>query len=124
MDTASPGPTELTPLLGQGTSFRGALIFDGRIRIDGAFEGTIRSDDMLVIGEGAEITAEIDVGTVVMLGGVVRGDIRARAAIELFVPATVVGNLWSPSIVIEKGVRVEGACRMAPVRDPSGAAET
>jgi cytoskeletal protein CcmA (bactofilin family) len=117
MDSAIPG-AELTALLGRGTSFEGKLYFSGRLRIDGQFRGEIRSDDVLVIGEGADVAAEIDVDTVIVRGGTVNGNIRARTSIELYVPARVVGNLWSPSIFIDKGVKVEGSCTMAPVAPP------
>jgi cytoskeletal protein CcmA (bactofilin family) len=116
MDSAAP--VEITALLGRGTRFEGKLFFQGRVRIDGAFRGEIRSDDVLVVGEGAEIDAEIDVATVIVRGGIVRGNIRARTAIELYVPARVVGNLHSPSIFIDKGVKVEGSCTMSPLPEP------
>jgi cytoskeletal protein CcmA (bactofilin family) len=118
MDPAIVGAAELTALLGRGTSFEGKLYFTGKLRIDGNFRGEIRSEDTLVIGEGADVAAEIDVDTVIVRGGSVNGNIRARTSIELYVPARVVGNLWSPSIFIDKGVKVEGSCTMAPV-DPS-----
>ena len=75
----------------------------------------VTSEDVLVIGEGAEVSAEIDADTVIVRGGTVTGNIRARTAIELYVPARVVGNLWAPSIFIDKGVQVEGSCKMSPV---------
>jgi cytoskeletal protein CcmA (bactofilin family) len=109
------GGVELTALLGRGTHFEGKLYFAGRVRIDGEFRGEIRSEDVLVIGEGADITAEIEVGTVIVRGGTVRGNVRARTAIELYVPSSVVGNLQSPSIFIDKGVKIEGSCIMAPL---------
>jgi cytoskeletal protein CcmA (bactofilin family) len=114
MDLTGQG-LELTALLGRGTRFEGKLFFTGRLRIDGHFSGQIRSDDVLVIGDGAEISAEIDAGTVIVRGGVVTGNIRARSGIELYVPARIVGNLWSPSIFIDRGVKVEGSCTMAPL---------
>jgi cytoskeletal protein CcmA (bactofilin family) len=114
MDAALTG-LELTALLGRGTRFDGKLYFTGRLRIDGNFSGEIRSEDVLVIGDGAEVTAEIDVDTVIMRGGTVTGNVRARTAIELYVPARIVGNLRSPSIFIDKGVKIEGSCTMAPI---------
>jgi cytoskeletal protein CcmA (bactofilin family) len=114
MDAALTG-LELTALLGRGTRFEGKLYFTGRLRIDGSFSGEIRSDDVLVIGDGAEVTAEIDVDTVIVRGGTVTGNVRARTAIELYVPARIIGNLRSPSIFIDKGVKIEGSCTMAPV---------
>jgi cytoskeletal protein CcmA (bactofilin family) len=114
MDPVLQG-VELTALLGRGTHFEGKLFFAGRVRIDGEFRGDIRSEGVLVVGEGADVSAEIDVDTVIVRGGTVRGNVRARTAIELYVPATVVGNLRSPSIFIDKGVKIEGSCVMAPL---------
>jgi cytoskeletal protein CcmA (bactofilin family) len=116
MEAALTG-LELTALLGRGTRFDGKLYFTGRLRIDGIFTGEIRSEEVLVIGEGADVTAEIDVDTVIVRGGTVTGNVRARTAIELYVPARVIGNLRSPSIFIDKGVKVEGSCTMAPVEE-------
>jgi len=104
--------TEITALLGRGTQFEGKLHFEGRVRIDGVFKGEIRSDDTLVIGEGAEVHAEIDVATVIVRGGAVHGNIRAKTAIEIHAPARMVGNLQSPSLFIDRGVEFEGSCKM------------
>lgn len=111
--------SEITALLGRGTRFEGKLLFDGRVRIDGAFKGEIRSDDTLIVGEGAEVDAEVDVSNVIIRGGVVRGSIRARTSIELYVPARVMASLHAPSVFIDKGVHFEGTCRMAEMDDPS-----
>jgi cytoskeletal protein CcmA (bactofilin family) len=107
--------TEITALLGRGTEFEGKLHFEGRVRIDGVFRGEIRSDDTLVIGEGAEVHAEIDVSTVIVRGGLVRGNIRAKTAIEIHAPGKMVGNLHSPSLFIDRGVEFQGSCRMDPL---------
>ena len=85
------------------------------MRIDGVFRGEIRSDDVLIIGEGADIEAEIEVGTVIIKGGSVTGNVRAKTAIELYVPANVTGDLHSPEIFIDKGVQFSGNCTMAPL---------
>jgi cytoskeletal protein CcmA (bactofilin family) len=107
--------TEITALLGRGTRFDGKLHFEGRVRIDGVFKGEIKSDDTLVIGDGAEVHAEIDVGTVIVRGGVVHGNIRAKNALEIHAPGKVVGNIQSPSLFIDRGVEFQGSCRMDAV---------
>jgi cytoskeletal protein CcmA (bactofilin family) len=117
---AAPLPaTEINALLGHGTRFEGKLHFEGRVRIDGAFRGEIQSDEILVIGEGAEVEGEIDVATVIIKGGVVRANVRARQSIELYVPAIVSGTLHSPEIFMDKGVQFSGTCTMAPLDEPS-----
>ena len=67
---------EITTLLGRGASFEGKLTFDGTVRIDGRFKGEVFSDDTLVIGEGAVVEAEIDIGEVIIQGTVV-GNVKA-----------------------------------------------
>jgi cytoskeletal protein CcmA (bactofilin family) len=113
-DTALPA-TEITALLGRGTHFEGKLHFEGRVRIDGSFKGEIRSPDILIIGEGADVDAEIDVGTVIVKGGTVKANVRAAQSIELYVPARVTGSLHSPEIFMDKGVQFSGSCTMAPL---------
>ena len=56
------GSSEVTTLLGRGSEFEGKLSFEGTVRIDGKLSGEIFTDDVLIIGEGAEVSAEINVG--------------------------------------------------------------
>jgi cytoskeletal protein CcmA (bactofilin family) len=116
MDQTLPA-TEITALLGRGTRFEGKLYFEGRVRIDGAFAGEIKSDDTLIIGDGAEVNAEIDVATVIVRGGSVHGNVRAKTSIEIHAPAKLVGNIHSPSVFIDRGVEFQGSCRMDPGED-------
>ena len=114
MPALAPTPQsqgEINTLLGRGSSFDGKLTFEGTVRIDGKLSGEIFSNDVLVIGEGAEVNAEIDVGVLIVEGSVT-GNIRAKRAVELHAPARVRGNLETPSLFIEKGVMFEGQCRM------------
>jgi len=107
--------TEITALLGRGTRFEGKLYFEGRVRVDGIFKGEIKSDDTLIIGDGAEVHAEIDVATVIIRGGIVHGNVRASQSIEIHAPGKLVGNIHSPSLFIERGVEFQGSCRMDAV---------
>jgi cytoskeletal protein CcmA (bactofilin family) len=111
MDPSLPA-TEITALLGRGTQFEGKLHFEGRVRIDGMFKGEIHSDDTLIVGDGAEVHAEIDVATVIVRGGIVHGNVRAKTAIEIHAPGKLHGNIHSPSVFIDRGVEFEGSCRM------------
>src|SRR5215472_16043697 len=114
MDAPAPA-TEITALLGRGTQFEGKLHFEGRVRVDGVFKGEIKSDDTLIIGDGAEVHAEIDVSTVIVRGGSVHGNVRAKTSLEIHAPAKLVGNIHSPSLFIDRGVEFQGSCRMDPV---------
>jgi cytoskeletal protein CcmA (bactofilin family) len=117
--TATLPSTEITALLGRGTRFEGKLQFEGRVRIDGAFKGEIRSDDVLIIGDGAEVDADIEVGVAIIKGGSVQGTVRAVQSIELYVPARVTGTIQAPEIFMDKGVQFSGTCTIAPLTPPT-----
>jgi cytoskeletal protein CcmA (bactofilin family) len=102
---------EITTLLGRGSEFEGKLTFEGTVRIDGKLSGEIFSEDVLVVGEGAMVNAEIDVGVIIVEGNVT-GNIRAKRAVELHAPARVKGNIETPSLYIDKGVIFEGFSKM------------
>src|SRR5215471_6331671 len=112
---------EITTLLGRGSEFQGKLTFEGTVRIDGKVSGEIFSEDVLVVGEGAQVSAEIDVGVIIVEGNVT-GNIRAKKAVELHAPARIKGNIETPSLYIDKGVMFEGHCKMdnlGPVSRPT-----
>jgi cytoskeletal protein CcmA (bactofilin family) len=97
--------------LGHGSRVEGKLTFEGSVRIDGQVEGEINAQDTVIIGEGAELTAQIHANAVVVQGRMT-GDITARRRVELKAPATVTGNINTPSLVIHEGVVFEGRCTM------------
>ena len=105
--------SDVTTLLGRGSEFEGKLSFEGTVRIDGKLSGEIFTDDTLIIGEGAEVNAEINVGAVV-IEGTVHGNIHAKRSVEIRTPGRVRGNISTPSLFIEKGVVFDGQCQMEP----------
>jgi len=99
-------------LIGPGSEFQGKLTFFGTVRIEGRFEGEILSEDTLVVAPGAEVRGTIDVGVLVVTGGLVQARVEARQAVELHPAARLVGEVHTPALHIEKGARFEGTCHM------------
>ena len=57
-DLGQSGSTaSLNAMLGAGSVFEGKLHFEGQVRIDGTFTGEITTTDLLVIGDGAKVSA-------------------------------------------------------------------
>lgn len=113
---------DLDSLLGKGSEFDGKLTFEGQVRIDGKFSGQIMTKDVLTIGPGAKVNADITAGTVIV-NGQVEGTIRATALVELHPPARVKGTIETPAMSMEKGVIFEGSMKMeAQAAKPAGAA--
>ena len=119
--SGNPGSGEVTTLLGRGSEFEGKLSFEGTVRVDGKLSGEIFTDDVLIIGEGAEVNAEINVGAII-IEGTVHGNIHAKRSVEIHTPARVRGNISTPSLSIDKGVVFDGQCQMEQNGVPSGKA--
>ena len=98
-------------LLGRGARFEGKLTFEGTVRIDARFIGSIVTNDVLVVGEAARIDADITCGTIV-IHGEVNGNIKAKTAVEIHHTAKVRGDLETPSLAIQKGAVFNGASKM------------
>jgi cytoskeletal protein CcmA (bactofilin family) len=105
------GARDVQAHLGHGSRVEGKLSFEGSVRIDGHVDGEISAQDTVYIGEGAEVTAQITANAVVAQGRI-NGDITARKRVELKSPATVIGNISTPSLVVHEGVVFEGHCTM------------
>ena len=102
---------ETMTLLDQDAQFEGKLTFEGKVQINGKFRGEIFSEGTLIIGEGAEVDARIEIDTVVIQGNV-NGSIQAKSRIEMHPPAVVKGEIASPGLVISEGAIFEGTCSM------------
>ena len=120
-DSVSTRAGEVHTLLGKGSEFEGKLTFEGQVRIDGKFNGQIVTKDVLVIGDGARVNAEIQAGTVI-INGMVEGNVRATTIIEVHQPGRVKGNLETPALAMDRGVIFEGTSKMANLGKPGGPA--
>lgn len=117
-------PGEVHTLLGKGSEFEGKLSFEGQVRIDGKFNGQIITKDVLVVGDGARVNAEVNAGTVI-IHGLVEGNIRATQLVEVHQPGRIKGNIETPNLSIDKGVMFEGTCKMENLGSKgAGPAET
>ena len=105
---------DINTILGKETSFKGVLTYEGTVKIDGKVEGEIIAKDTLIIGEDAEIHAEIRVGRLISRGKI-KGNIFVKERAEFLAPAVVQGNIQTPIIVIEDGVTFDGKCDMGTV---------
>jgi cytoskeletal protein CcmA (bactofilin family) len=104
---------ELNALLGRGTRFEGKLTFEGKVRVDGHLRGEVFADGALVVGEDAVVEATVEVATLIVRGGTVRGNIRATVAVEVYAPGRIFGDISAPEVFLDKGVVFEGRCRMS-----------
>jgi len=97
--------------MGPGTHYQGDLTFEGRVRVDGEFEGRIYSEDLLEVGVEGLIKGDFDVARAVV-AGMVEGNLRVREHLLLERTARVKGKLDAGMVEVRAGARVEGEVRI------------
>ncbi|MCL4557226.1 MAG: polymer-forming cytoskeletal protein [Deltaproteobacteria bacterium] len=115
-------PEEIHTIIGKESTFEGKLIFDGVVRIDGIFKGSIQSRGKLLIGESAKIEAEIETGSLI-LNGEMNGNITAHERVEIKGKGRFTGNINSPSLTIEEGALFNGTSTMDKKKTSTGLKE-
>lgn len=93
------------------TEIIGDIKFKENFRIDGVFKGKILSGHGLIIGETAEVEADIEVSSMT-INGRVKGTIKAKDKIEIFSKGRVIGTVTTPKLIIEEGAFFQGSCQM------------
>jgi len=107
---------EIKAFLGEGTEFKGVLSFQGTVRIDGHLQGEVFGGDLLIVGEGGVVKAEVEVGTLIV-GGKIVGNIRAKKRVELLASSNVIGNITTPCLVVAEGGTFNGTCDMGGLKE-------
>ena len=102
---------QIKAYMGEDTVFNGSLTFDGTVRIDGKFEGEVKTEDTLIVGETGHLIAEVSAGTIICMGRV-EGTVMASKKVEIHSTSKVIGNVKSPALYIELGGVLDGACNM------------
>jgi cytoskeletal protein CcmA (bactofilin family) len=111
--------SEIKAFLGPGSQFEGKLVFNEIVRLDGSFRGEVTSHDTLIVGESADIQADVQVGTLI-LSGRFKGNVKAKTRVELRAPAQVDASIETPALSVEDGVSLNGTITMTPGENASG----
>jgi excisionase family DNA binding protein len=107
------GEDESSRTLNVDASMQGDLIFKDPVdlKISGNFEGSLNTKGSLFVGENAEVNAEIK-GENIKVAGKIVGNVKATSKIHLLDGAHVIGDIDTPSLVIEEGAFLQGNCHM------------
>ncbi|MGB9621917.1 MAG: bactofilin family protein [Brevinematia bacterium] len=94
-------------IIGLNTIFRGNFVVEGPLRIDGSYEGDIKSLDLVIVGSNGKVKGNI-FGEIVIIGGQVKGNVFAIKEIILLPTAKMLGDLNSQKILIDEGAKFKG----------------
>lgn len=94
-------------IIGPAVTINGRLTGDEPVNVFGRIEGNVQLNNHLVVEEGGQVVAELDVQVLTVRGGF-NGDVVAHEVITLESGCVVTGNLKAPRIIIQEGARFKG----------------
>lgn len=102
---------EIAAIIEEGCKFEGNLSFNGVARVAGIVNGSVFSNDTVIISEGAIVNADIN-ANIILISGTVKGNIKASSRVEIIKPARFEGTITTPSLIVEEGVIFHGTTKM------------
>lgn len=96
-------------VLGENSYFKGFLSFEGIVRVDGRFDGEIKTEGDIIIGQRGRLKASL-IASNIVLGGKLHGNITAYQRLELQPGGEVIGDIRARSLVSAEGVTLKGNC--------------
>lgn len=97
----------LNSVIGPGSIFEGKFYISGSLRIDGKFEGEIKTEDELVVGETGKVRTNIKARTVAIAGTMI-GNIIADEEVRLDKGGKLLGDVEVPVLHLNPGVIAQG----------------
>ncbi len=102
-------------VMGPGTHYDGDLTFEGRVRVDGHFEGRMYTEDVLEVGLDGRIEGEFDVARAI-ISGTVDGQMRVREHLVVEATGRIEGKLDASVVRLEPGARLIGSVHIEGVQ--------
>lgn len=99
-------PEKMESFLGSNANFKGDLNVKGTLRMDGRAEGRLDAD-CVILSESGGVKGDIQ-GKRIIIGGTVEGNLRAQELVEIKSKGKVLGDIFSPKLVVMEGAEVIG----------------
>jgi cytoskeletal protein CcmA (bactofilin family) len=98
--------------LGPGIEVEGKLKFSaGMVRLNAKYKGEIIGEGTLVVDDQGDLEAEIH-ARIITIAGKVKGTVHASERIEIKEHGVILGDMYTPSLVIDPGGFFDGQCHM------------
>lgn len=105
-------------IIGPETHYQGTVTTSKTIRIDGLFEGEIKSGGEVIVGETGKFKGTIECLTL-HLKGRVEGKVTVSEKLECAPQSKLIGDVIVKEFVIATGALFDGTCNMSKFNIPS-----
>jgi cytoskeletal protein CcmA (bactofilin family) len=108
-----PAPLDrIEVTVGPTASIKGDLVCDGVVKIDGVYQGSIKTISNVIISEQARVDAHIEAQNV-SVSGQAKGSIVALGRLEILSTGRVWADVTVKSFLLDDGGKLHGGLKMA-----------
>jgi cytoskeletal protein CcmA (bactofilin family) len=97
--------------VGPGANFNGDLVCDGIVKIDGVYQGSIKTVSNVIISNKARVDAHIEAQNV-SVSGQAKGSIEAKGRLEILSTGRVWADVTVSCFLLDDGGKLHGALKM------------
>lgn len=97
--------------VGPTANLNGDLVCDGIVKIDGIYQGSIKTASNVIISEKARVDAHIEAENV-SVSGQAKGSIEAKGRLEILSTGRVWADVTVTSFLLDDGGKLHGALKM------------
>lgn len=109
-DVPSGRPVGFDTVVGSNTSFEGSFVSSGNVRMDGQFAGSLEVSGNILVGESADIHADINARNI-SIAGTVRGNVTGNK-VQLLRTGRIWGDISASALTTEEGAFIDGKITM------------
>lgn len=109
-DVPSGRPVGFDTIVGSNTSFEGSFVSSGNVRMDGQFAGSLEVSGNILVGESADIHADIHARNI-SIAGTVRGNVSG-SKVQLLRTGRIWGDISASALTTEEGAFIDGKITM------------
>ena len=99
----------INTIIGKGSAISGNMKVNGFIRIDGDIDGSLETDGNVIVGENARIRGDLTAKSVI-IGGIIKGNIKASESVKILAEAAVIGDIISRKVQVDGSAIIHGHC--------------
>jgi cytoskeletal protein CcmA (bactofilin family) len=97
--------------VGPTANINGDLVCDGIVRIEGMYQGSIKTASNVIISENALVDAHIEAENV-SVSGQVKGSLVAKGRLEILATGRVWADVTVSSFLLDDGGKLHGGLKM------------
>lgn len=118
--TMATPPERCADVMGAGSKWKGTLVVQDSVRIDGQVNGEVEAKGTIHISEGAQVDGRLRAAFIVIAGSY-RGEIKALERVELLPKSKVQGEIETKALTVLDGAIFDGAIRMSTEKPDAAA---